>query len=160
MLKPFTKKHRYCPWDTRKGQLNRMLLDKQAPQDLNVEIVKRATQVEQCWISILANVHQIKQDCSVNSLLRAGVQEGDGASSHITSKETIQGLLLLPPPPGIQPTKEIKSVKEVPNAHCVLLGHKYALKKTCLSCDASSFDETYASPGHKGKKLWFFTQRR
>ena len=46
------------------------------------------------------------------------------------------------------------------NAHCVLQGPKYALKKTCLSCDASSFDESYASPGHDGKKSWFFTQRR
>ena len=28
------------------------------------------------------------------------------------------------------------------SAHCVLLGPKNALKKTCLSCDASSFDES------------------
>ena len=53
-----------------------------------------------------------------------------------------------------------KNAKSSDNAHCVLLGHKYALKKTCLSCDASSFDESYASPGHNGKKSWFFTQRR
>ena len=44
--------------------------------------------------------------------------------------------------------------------HCVLLGPMYALKKTCLSCNASLFDESYASPGHNGKKSWFFTQRR
>ena len=37
---------------------------------------------------------------------------------------------------------------EGPSAHCVLLGPKYALKKTCLSCDASPFDESYESPGH------------
>ena len=42
------------------------------------------------------------------------------------------------------------------NAHCVLLGPKYALKKTCLSCNASSFDESYASPGHNGKKIMVF----
>ena len=26
------------------------------------------------------------------------------------------------------------------------------MKKTCLSCDASHFDESSASPGHNGKK--------
>ena len=53
------------------------------------------------------------------------------------------------------------------NAHCVLLGPKYPLKKTCLSCDAPHFDGSYASPGHNGKNSWigksqkenFFLQR-
>ena len=36
-----------------------------------------------------------------------------------------------------------------------MLGPKYALKKTCLSCNASPFDESYASPGHNGKKSCF-----
>ena len=43
-------------------------------------------------------------------------------------------------------------------AHCVLLGHKYTLKKTCLSFDASSFDESYASPGHNGKNHGFYPE--
>ena len=29
------------------------------------------------------------------------------------------------------------------NAQCVLLGIKYTMKKTCFSCDASHFDESY-----------------
>ena len=46
------------------------------------------------------------------------------------------------------------------NANCILLGHKYTMKKTCLSCVASHFDESYASPGYNGKKSWFFTHRQ
>ena len=30
------------------------------------------------------------------------------------------------------------------------------MKKTCLSCDTSHFDESYASPGHNGKNSCFF----
>ena len=39
------------------------------------------------------------------------------------------------------------------SAHCVLLGPNYDKKKTCLSFDASHFDESYALPGHKAKNL-------
>ena len=35
------------------------------------------------------------------------------------------------------------------NAHCVLLGPKYALKKTYLFCDAYPVDESYASQWQK-----------
>ena len=37
--------------------------------------------------------------------------------------------------------------------HFVLLGPNNTTKKNCLSCDASNFDESYASPGHNGKKI-------
>ena len=29
------------------------------------------------------------------------------------------------------------------------------MKKISFSCEASTFDESYASPGHNGKKSWF-----
>ena len=41
------------------------------------------------------------------------------------------------------------------DAHFVLLGLNYTMKKTCLSCNASHFDESYASPGPNGKKYVF-----
>ena len=65
-------------------------------------------------MSILPNVHQNKLDCFVNSLLRAGVHEGGGVCSHITSRKTIQRLPLLLPPVGLKPPKVVNSeTKEV-----------------------------------------------
>ena len=47
----------------------------------------------------------------------------------------------------------------IDTAHFILLGPNYTMKKTCLSCNASYFDISYASPSHNGKISWFFTQR-
>ena len=41
------------------------------------------------------------------------------------------------------------------NVHFGLLGPNYTIKKTCLSCDASHFYESYASPGHNGKNIFY-----
>ena len=43
-------------------------------------------------------------------------------------------------------------------AHFVLLGPNYTMKKTCLSCDAFHFDESYdpGDPVHNEKKHVFF----
>ena len=45
------------------------------------------------------------------------------------------------------------------NAHCVLLGPNYTMKKNCLSWAASPFDKWYATQGHNGKKSWFWIRR-
>ena len=37
------------------------------------------------------------------------------------------------------------------------LGHNLTMKKNSLSCDASHFDESYASPGHNGKNHSFLS---
>ena len=40
------------------------------------------------------------------------------------------------------------------SAHFVLLGINYTIKINLWSIDASHFDESYASPGHKAKISW------
>ena len=56
---------------------------------------------------------------------------------------------------GSKEEKQPRLFTSVHTENCFLLGTNYTMKKTCFSCDASHFDESYASPGLNGKNHVF-----